>query len=349
MSIPDLRSIAESIPTSATKAITPRNAKFQDLVLQPRGITISKVTAITPSPFAHFNTAEPPSEGAIDYSRLEGLGGADIWLPGGPEFIQSIIEEYAAMHHLSLCEEEYATFAKENLLKRERRSVKVSEDRQWRAERMLQLVATPNDNRHWQMPPVLDGHQATDWRFDIRPDCNYWLSLRGFNPEYRGHVRNATYVINNWITCPYFTVEFKRDGELQSVATAQVAATGSLALYNRYRLRDDAIKALKRDWNPSDTAPLRHYALTFVGPEFDFWMIQVAPIGVNGWWTGCIMTRLYGAYCTEEYGVKDLVGWINEIHRWGLSEHGPSCEGDIKTILRGGGVRTSDVGLEQCQ
>lgn len=55
------------------------------------------------------------------------------------------------------------------------------------------------------------------------------------------------------------------------------------------------------------------------------------------------MTRLVGADCTDEYGVRELVDWINEIHRWGLSEHGPGCERDIKAVLRLGGVRTSDV------
>lgn len=350
MDAPDLRSIAESTTTIASKAITPRNPKFKDTVLGPRGITIIQTNAITASPFAHFRTAGPPSEGAIDYSRLEGLGGANIWLGASTEFTQSITEEYMAMQLHGLCEEEHASFAKENIFKRERRSVNVPEDRQWRAERMLQLVAAPNNDMHWQIPPVLEGRQGVDWSFDLRPDCSYWLSLRGFNPSYRVQVRNATYVIKRWITCPYFTVEFKRDGESQSVAIAQVAAAGSLALYNRYQLRKDALTACKRDWNSDDIAPLRHYAITFVGPEFDIWILQVAPVGADGCWTGCTMKKLYGSECTDTHGANDLLSWTNEIHRWGLSKHGPSCEQDIKTVLRGEGVRTSAVqGLEERQ
>lgn len=38
------------------------------------------------------------------------------------------------------------------------------------------------------------------------------------------------------------------------------------------------------------------------------------------------MKRLTRADCTDEYGTRELVDWINEIHRWGLSQHGPSCE-----------------------
>lgn len=81
------------------------------------------------------------------------------------------------MRNLGLCEEEYASFAKETLFKRECRWVKVLEDRQWRAERMLQLVTTPNENQHWRVPPVLDDEKArppagpvVNWRFDVRPD-----------------------------------------------------------------------------------------------------------------------------------------------------------------------------------
>ena len=40
--------------------------------------------------------------------------------------------------------------------------------------------------------------------------------------------------------------------------------------------------------------------------------------------------------------VVELVDWVNEIHTWGLSQYGPSCEQDIKGVLNFG-VRTSDV------
>lgn len=158
---------------------------------------------------------------------------------------------------------------------------------------MLQLIARQDKASHWNVPPVLEGHEAVDWSFDIRPDCSYWLSLRGYNRRYQIQVRNATYVMDNRITFPYLTVEVKGGGEPQSVAMMQVAAAGSLALYNRYQLRRNALKEMERDWTSGDTALLRHYALTFVGTEFDFWMLQVAPVGVDGCWTGCIMTKLY--------------------------------------------------------
>lgn len=55
------------------------------------------------------------------------------------------------------------------------------------------------------------------------------------------------------------------------------------------------------------------------------------------------MKRLFGADCIGEYAVRELAHWINEIHRYGLSRHGPSCEKDIKAVFKIGGVRMSDV------
>ena len=57
------------------------------------------------------------------------------------------------------------------------------------------------------------------------------------------------------------------------------------------------------------------------------------------------MKKLWHGTCTEPHEVKELADWINEIHRWGLSVHGPSCENDVKICLtsRSGRSRVSDV------
>jgi len=89
-------------------------------------------------------------------------------------------------------------------------------------------------------------------------------------------------------------------------------------------------------------ASIRHYTLTFIGHKFVFWVLLPTWDG-QGQWAGCVMKRLFGADCTDKYAVRELADWINEIHRWGLSQHGPSCERDIKRVLNIGGVRTSDV------
>ena len=318
---------------TSLKGITPRSSKFPDAVLSPRRIMINDTNSIVPSAFAHFNT-EPPRTG---YDMPDGLSSTNVWVQGDEDWISSTATEYKEMKSMGLCEEEFASIAKEEFLRRSPRRLPNSDDRQWRCERMLQLVCPPKENAHWRKPPVLESIiPVIEWTWDIRPDCAYWLSLKGFNPRYRYQIQNCAYV-RDWITCPYFTIEFKRDGQSEDVAIAQVAAAGSMALYNRYRLREAARKA--RPGLDGD-ANIKHYVLTFVGPKFVFWVLQPRD---DKQWNGCTMTRLVGADCTDEYGVRELVEWINEIHRWGLSEHGSSCERDIKVVLRLGGVRTSDV------
>ncbi|EEU34837.1 uncharacterized protein NECHADRAFT_88424 [Fusarium vanettenii 77-13-4] len=331
----------ESTITNATRSISPRNAKFAKLVLEPRGILINDTNSIVPNAFSHFGTEQPEGDEAIDYKMVPGLSGVNIWITLDDDAIKDITNEYKEMRGQNLCEEEFATLAKELFLHGERRSRSVSQDRQWRAERMLQLVCPPKESAHWRIPPLLDETlaQETDWTWDIRPDCSYWLSLKGFNAKYRFHIQNATYVRDS-ITCPYFTVEFKRDGESEDVAVRQACAAGAIALFNRYSLHIQARKV-----NPEladDVSNIRHYTLTLVGHKFVFWVLRPMRDECKKW-TGCEMTRLFGADCTDEYAVQELGNWVNEIHRWGLSRHGPSCERDIKNVLNSSGVRTSDA------
>jgi hypothetical protein len=178
-----------------------------------------------------------------------------------------------------------------------------------------------------------------EWTWDIRRDCAFWLSLKGFNPKYRFQIQNCTFV-RDWITCPYLTIEFKRAGESEDVAVKQVAAAGSMALYNRYHLHAEALTS-QPDLSV-DQETIRHYTLTFIGHKFVFWVLRPT-LDDAGRWNGCTMKRLTGADCTDGYGVRELADWINEIHRWGLSKHGPSCERAIKAVLQVGGVRTSDI------
>jgi hypothetical protein len=77
--------------------------------------------------------------------------------------------------------------------------------------------------------------------------------------------------VRDWITCPYFTIEFKREGVSEDAAVAQLAAVGSIALYNRYRLRDAARKARP---DLIEESHIRHYTLTFVGLKFVFWVLR---------------------------------------------------------------------------
>ncbi|RTE68649.1 hypothetical protein BHE90_016975 [Fusarium euwallaceae] len=70
----------ESTVTNATRSISPRNAKFAKLVLEPRGILINDTNSIVPNAFSHFGTREPENDEAIDYKRIPGLSGVNIWI-----------------------------------------------------------------------------------------------------------------------------------------------------------------------------------------------------------------------------------------------------------------------------
>jgi len=117
----------------------------------------------------------------------------------------------------------------------------------------------------WRVPPTMvisdsprDVGEAPElWSWDIRPDCAYWLSLRGFNPRYRFQIQNCTFV-RDWITCPYFSVEFKRDGESEDVAVRQVCAAGALALFNRCYLHLEARKAATPIQEPRGQQPRQY-------------------------------------------------------------------------------------------
>ena len=323
--------------------ITARSTNFEESVLRPRKIILGRDNATKINPYAHFGVDAPPKGEAIDYRSLEGLDAAQIWIALDDHSIEEIIEEYEFMDRHRMCEEEYASFATETFLKRQRRVCKLPSDRKWRAERMLQLVAPPKES-FWAAP-ISFAEDPDDFTFNVRPDCSYWLSLAGFNEDYRSELGDAAYVHNDWITCPYFTVEFKKHGQSVTQATNQAAAAASMALYNRYLLKIKALKATGAVWAESDTAQMRHYALTFVGGEYRVWILQACLSDVNAW-NGCSGRSLYNSKCTSKYAVRQLMGWINEIHRWGLSQHAASCQLDVKGILEHDlGVDVSGIDL----
>ena len=63
----------------------------------------------------------------------------------------------------------------------------------------------------------------------------------------------------------------------------------------------------------------------------------MAPLERDGSWTGCMMNRLGSFLCMIRGEAQDLVHWMNDVHRRGLSEHAVSCEHDIKAIFWAGG------------
>jgi hypothetical protein len=215
------------------------------------------------------------------------------------------------------------------------RSTTVLEGGCWRVDRMLQLSCPPDEDAHRHIPPLLDCNQVAGvpWSWDVQLDCSYWLSMKGFDPEYRARVEECTFAKGS-ITCPYLTVEFKRDRFHEDVTMSRALSASSMALYNRYRLRNEALQVSKANWGPHEIADIRHYIITFDESKYAVWVLKPSFADGNGAWNGCQMTMLVSGDCRRGFDVGMLIKWSKEIHRWALSRHGPACFKDIEALLR---------------
>jgi len=320
-----------------------QNRHLKDLVLLPRRLAAEVKREAPQRPYSHFGTPARQLGEVFDYAALKGLDAAEVWLSLSDHQVERIIEEYEVMNDKHVCEQEYASFATETFLRRQSRSTKTQADRKWRAERMLQLVTPPAEDSGslWIAPPIFQ--QCPEFKFDLRPDCSYWLSLAGFNSSYRSELRSTLYIHKNWITCPYFTVEFKKDGQSADQATWQACAAASVSLYNRYLLKCNALGVRAEEWTGLDRAQMKHYILTFVGAEYDIWVLNALFSENSNAWNGCSMTNIYRSMCTSTAGVRRLESWINEIHLWGLTAHAAGCEADVKKILEDNDIKVSAI------
>ena len=308
----------------------------------PGGITIDDSGIPGPDPFSHFYTKRP-----LNYRELDGLEKSTIWLDADPAFVENINREYKFMDHYYLCEAEYASFVKENLLKREPLvyildNTETASQRFRRAERMLEFVCKPDKGIEWEIPPLcpsLDVQEYPIYNFDVRPDCSYWVSLHAISSRYAGQVESFLHVAQGRMICPYLTVEFKRDDNSLEKAMEQAATFGALALYNRYRLRNLAVPD---GWTHEQECQLRHYVLTITKSKYKVWCVRPNLKDGNG--NGCDMKKIFVASLVSKQGVKNFVDWVNEVHRWGLHNHIESCERDVKLIAEKHGHRVSTQG-----
>lgn len=349
-----------SVPTSEKvlekklKVPSPYDKDFGQRVLEPRSITINE-DLHSMKAYKHFEVLQAVGDRVQYYINNRGAAASPVWLRDEEAFVQDIAREYACMTKRTLCEAEFASYARETLLKRHSRVLDLDQgeyERVWIPERMIELVAKPTPFV-WKRPPLVGKHAKagdtpyTNYEFDLRPDCAYWLSLQAINPEYRTQVKEHILVLNKTITSPYLTIEFKRDDSEEQVAWKQVAGAASVALYNRFLLRQRMLEASKHDWDiKQHIGPLRHYGMTFAGSCYMIWIVRPT-VTKKGQWSGCRMDSLHHGDCESPAGVRDLIDWINKIHCWGLMKHGPECYNDVKLSFRAreesSGIRVSDV------
>ena len=343
-------------PSNAdSKRNSPYNTDFMDNVLEPRSIRIFDRRQFPDTAYAHFGIKVPETRrvAAVDPTKM--LPESNIWIDTSDTFVKRVTKRYADMLSRNLCEAEYATYAKEKLLKRDDFvDDEETNAREWRAERWVELVAKPEPKDTWVAPPIIGSPESanltpsSEYSFDVRPDCSYWLSLKAFRQEYRSYVHHLIHTIHKKFVSPYLTIDFKRDLDAEVVVKNQVAAASALALYNRFRLREQRLEVAQRPWSEEDaTMNIRHYGLTMQGSQYEVWCMTPT-LSDDRRWAGCEMRLVGYGHCEEPYDVRELIKWINEIHYWGLTIHGPACQNDAKEMLSkmNTGFRPSDIGLE---
>jgi hypothetical protein len=326
------------IASKDTKATTKSPTRWRELVFRPRGIDL--VDQQRRLALAHFQAFDAEAQHSSEWvsQRLESEK-KSVFLRGGKDFNDETAAEYAGMERRHLCEEDFATFAKENFFRAPAYLPIENATRKWSAERMTQrntVLSTTGDSL-WLPPPLVSGEESEGKDFNLRPDCAYWLSLLAFSNNYRGLVNIAAYTVDNRITCPYLTIEFKKTDLKVEQAVNQVIAASALALYNRFRLKERRLNVTMKPWTEKHFNHIRHYAITFSASTADIWLVRLKhPPDMDFSavsWTGCDAMRIGQCVCSSSLAVGDLVDWINVIHWWGIRKHGRYCADDIKATL----------------
>ncbi|MCJ1474084.1 hypothetical protein MMC13_002742 [Lambiella insularis] len=327
--------------SSKTEKTKLRDPDFCPKVLLPRGVEFPSEREQS-NAFAHFNTDELDDDIEV-YRKIAPGSDTEVWIRTEGELVEKVVAQYKKMHNKKRCEAEFSSYAKEKLLK----GNPAEGTREWRTERTLELVSKPRTQ--WESPPVITDAGVTDantdasaaeYDFRFRPDCQYWLSIQSFNQRYTPLFSRYVHVLDEDILCPYFSIEFKKDDTTKRMVQNQVAVDAIVALYNRCLLKVKRLKLTGMLWTRKHTTSLRHYGLTLLGHKFKFWCFRLKeqgrgePVSPTLWkWPGCEMIEASPGSLKNEYSVKNFINWTNEIHRWGLTVHGPSCQQDLQMCV----------------
>jgi hypothetical protein len=163
--------------------------------------------------------------------------------------------------------------------------------------------------------------------------CHFGLSISIGGPG----LKNTLLLCTGGSRAHISFIEFTRDNSTGTAAEIQVAAAGVMALYNRYLLRSEHLHPAEKKELVSDIACLKVYGATFSGCHYTLWCIE-PKLAQDETWKGCTMSRIYRGYCDMKEELELLVQWMNEIHAWGVTTHGPACERDLKGCMRVEGV-----------
>jgi len=187
----------------------------------------------------------------------------------------------------------------------------------------------------WRAPPILPPNPPIfqPFGFDISPHCQFWLCDQILNAADRESIHQVVHCKAFGTFCLYFSIEFgattddTRVEDEKRVVENRLAAAGAVSLFNRCQLKLDAYPHP----TPEQLKLVRHYGLTMEKEDWALWRFE--PKIANDAWAGCTMRYLLGHTCRAKGGIRILLSWINEIHRWGLCEYALGCKEDVKQIL----------------
>jgi len=350
-------SVTASTKKQTVKNATVRDADFEDTQLIPRGIEICRTSDLSlgsvGGAHAYFGS-EAPSNSAREFyrsilqksfaGRVERDIDDGIFLSVDADFVQSVHRAYRSLgeakvpgHEFKLCACQHLFIGKYVILANDAR-------RQLCAVRAAEWSLKPHESdlHPWCAPPLLSGNHSPlkPFDFDIYSDCQFWLSNEILNADYRENISHLVHCKAFGAFCPYISIEFKATTDDTRVVENQVAAAGSISLFNRCLLKLDAYPHP----TPEQLNLVRHYGLTMEKDKWTAWLFE--PKIADDSWAGCKTRKLDGGTCLTEQGVRRLLSWINEIHRWGLCEYALGCEEDIKHILSRASIhlRVSAIG-----
>ena len=341
---------SSTIPSSKKQSVknpTVRDPEFENTQLIPRGIEIIRTPDLSLGSVggAHpYFGSDPPSDPAKSHEfyksvvekslagRVERDIDDSIFLSTDTDFVQSVHRAYRSLGEAGLPESEFKAYAQEKLFIGQY-SLLENDRRQHFAVRSVEWSLKPLEFDLWRAPPLISLSDSDSsfkpFGFDIYPDCQFWVCDQIINADYRAEIPHVVHRKALGAFCPYFSIEFKPTIGDTRIVENQVAAAGSVSLYNRYCLKLDA----HPQPTPEQLKMVRHYGLTMENANWTVWRFE--PKMANEAWAGCRMRRLDRGTCMAEQGVRRLLSWINEIHRWGLCEYALECEDDIKHILSG--------------
>jgi len=312
---------------------------FEQTIMQRHGMVWDE-TAELRTASEHFGTPAAPSNAVQEeiaewYQKELGSEDSTIWLPLDIESAVAVADEYSVMNEVGEEEAKVSFVAKIAFFRQDMAHRPHTRGKRRFTYCKMEWAPRPQDKRNGlYAPSVMGDHDVQspgkEFAFDNKPDLTFWVSLCALESRYRCNVNGITFVVPRAeVSAPYLTVEFKKDGENREAAVNQLLASACLVLYNRVLLRQK--REEKCGTAAQDSSCLRHYGVAFLASVAELY--QFTPVFVEGHWSGCKTQRLTVCNVTVTEEVLRLRSWINEIQRWGLSEHTDAWAFDVKGVL----------------